>query len=250
MKLVLLASGRIAENIIQSPSLFPKIKRNLVGVVAPDNILELLGYLKNVRSLPLNVNEKQETKLTDLIENTNPDYILSIQYPWILSQNLIDFMSGRILNLHNAKLPDFRGHNSFSHEILNHETSHTTTLHWISAEVDRGRIVFTKEIDIFEDDTAFSLWKRSIGSCHSVLDEWFEYLEVNKRFPQGKPVPGGGFYFRKDISSLKKIPDGATQDMIDRWSRAFWFPPHEPAYMKFKENCFYVLPNSWIYKDL
>jgi len=250
MKLLLLASGPIAENIIENASFFSKIKFNLVGLVASDKIIDLVGYSENVKRLSLNTTEKQEAGLVDLIKNTNPDYILSIQYPWILSQNVIDLMSGRVLNLHNAKLPDFRGHNALSHEILNCETSHTTTLHWVSAEVDRGRIVFTKEIKIFENDTAFSLWKRSISSCRDVLEQWFEYLAENKCFPSGVPVKNGGRFFSKDISGFKKIPHGAGPDMIDRWSRAFCFPPHEPAYMEFEGKKIYVLPKSWIYKDL
>ena len=63
------------------------------------------------------------------------------------------------------------------------------------------------------------------------------------------PVKNGGTFFSKDISGLKKIPDGATPDLIDRWSRAFWFPPHEPAYIGFSSKKLYVLPDNWIYKN-
>ena len=56
----------------------------------------------------------------------------------------------KIINLHNAKLPDYRGHNSISHEILNGETKHTTTIHKIAKEVDRGEILLEKEIDCFK----------------------------------------------------------------------------------------------------
>lgn len=247
MKLVLLASGLIAENILKNPLLFSRLNKNLVGVVASDNIIDLFHHSKDIEILILNNSEKQEIDLINLITNTNPDYILSIQYPWILSKKIIDLMSGRVLNLHNARLPNYRGHNALSHEILNCEKNHTTTLHWISAEVDRGRTVFTKEIEIFDEDTAFSLWKRSISSCHDLLEEWFESLAKNRRFPTGTPVKNGGTFFSKNIAPLKRIPDDATPDVIDRWSRAFWFPPHEPAYMEFAGKKFYVLPDNWKY---
>ena len=249
MKFLLLASGAIAEDIIKCSSFSPKINSGLVGLVASNKIIELVGYSKNFKYLRLSDHEKNEDGLIDLIKETMPDYILSIQYPWILSKNVIDLMSGRVLNLHNAKLPDYRGHNSLSHVILNCETTHTTTLHWVSTEVDRGRTVFTKEIRVFDYDTAFSLWSRSLVSCHALLKLWFGYLAENNSFPVGVPVKNGGTFFSKDISGLKKIPDGATSDLIDRWSRAFWFPPHEPAYIGFSSKKLYVLPDNWIYKN-
>ena len=86
-------------------------------------------------------------------------------------------MSGKILNLHNAKLPDYRGHNSISFEILNREVEHTTTLHWVDIEVDRGKLVKSKSIKIEENDTAYSLWCRSLVSGIEILIDWFEDLK-------------------------------------------------------------------------
>ena len=185
--------------------------------------------------------------MIDLIRAVRPDYLLSIQYPWILPSNILRRVSDRVLNLHNAKLPDYRGHNSISHEILNEERIHISTLHWVAEEVDRGRIVKTREISIQSDDTAYSLWVRSVESALYLLETWFADLSCGLGFPSGVPVTSGGRYYRKEIAQNKQIPDAATPGIIDRWARAFWFPPHEPAYIRHEQRKLYVLPNTWSY---
>ena len=47
------------------------------------------------------------------------DLILSIQYNWVVATETIDLVKGRAFNLHNARLPDYKGYNSISHAIAN-----------------------------------------------------------------------------------------------------------------------------------
>ena len=49
-------------------------------------------------------------------------------------------MDGEIYNLHNAKLPEYRDHNTISHEILNEEKFHYSTIHKIDKNIDIGII--------------------------------------------------------------------------------------------------------------
>ena len=59
---------------------------------------------------------------------------MSIQYPYKISSEIIKIMRGNIFNIHNAKLPDYRGHNCLSGEILNNEKIHFTTFHKITED--------------------------------------------------------------------------------------------------------------------
>ena len=251
MKFALLASGRIAENFISDPRFEQTLKSNLCGVIASQSVVEdMTRRFSAAAEMPTyHIADKRlnEEQLTELIDAVRPDYLLSIQYPWILPSDILTGLCGRVVNLHNARLPDYRGHNSISHEILNNETVHTTTLHWVAAEVDRGRVVMTRDIPIHTDDTAYSLWTRSLESALILLEDWFLRLVDLRNFPEGEAVAAGGKYYSKDISLHKEIPAGSAIDVTDKWARAFWFPPHEPAYMYNGKAKLYVLPNTWQY---
>ena len=118
----------------------------------------------------------------------------------------------------------------------------------MSEEVDRGMIVKTKEINILSNDTAFSLWTRSVDSAVKLLADFFEMLGELQKIPEGVPVKDGGKYYSKNIASFKKVPEPSNPEMIEKWARAFCFPPHEPAYIEVNNEKVYVLPCSWIYK--
>ena len=251
MKFALLGAGRIAQSFVADSRFKQTIESNLSGVIAEKSVLDgLMMRFGRVASIPsYHIGDKRlnEEQLIDLIDSVQPDYLLSIQYPWILSADILNRVSGRVLNLHNARLPDYRGHNAISHEILNEETQHTTTLHWVAPEVDRGRVVMTRDISIQIGDTAYSLWTRSLKSALILLEDWFLRLADLESFPKGEAVAAGGKYYSKDISLHKEIPVGSPIDVTDKWARAFWFPPHEPAYMCNGKTKLYVLPKTWIY---
>jgi len=253
MNFILLSSGAISERFLTDARYRNLIKSNLIGLITSCDNLNLLHefdsqFYNQLPKYQISNKKTNEEQLSDLIINTKPDYVLSIQYPWILSSNILKQMGGYFLNFHNAKLPEYRGHNSISHEIINGETVHTSTLHWMGEEVDRGRIVRTREIDIRSDDTAYSLWSRSVDSALELLGEWFEILRQECTFPIGIPVEVGGFYYKKNIRPFKQIPPQSSLEQIDKWSRAFWFPPHEPAFFQQGIRKLYVLPNNWKYE--
>ena len=252
MKFIFLGSGKIAESFF-SNQLFEKyIKKGLVAIVGHKNLLEIsnqrYNFIKKDNLIEIGKKEVTENAIKKIIKKEKIDFVFSLQYPWILSEEFLELISYRVLNLHNASLPNYRGHNSISHEIINKETEHITTLHWVDKEVDRGKIFLTK-IPIRTNDTAYSLWLRSINSAHSLINDLFEH-ETQMIFKQEGILisDGGKFYSKNQIEKLKIIRNNANIEEIDRISRAFWFPPHEPAYFKNGNRKLYILPNSTLYK--
>jgi len=251
MKFVLLASGIIAEKFVTDNRFVELISNHLKAVIATEEILDLIQRkLENGRRSTYKIisdKKQNENDLHTIISECAPDFILSIQYPWIIPGTILNQVAGKVLNLHNAKIPEYRGHNSISHEILNEEKVHTTTLHWVAEEVDRGTIVKTRDIPIEKNDTAFSLWSKSVDSALVLLDEVFSQFAMDQKFPSGLPVGQGGRYYSKNIAPFKKVPSANHPEIISKWSRAFYFPPHEPAYIEHDGLKLYVLPDNWNY---
>lgn len=175
---------------------------------------------------------RNEKYVIDAITDANPDFILSVQYPWIISSDVLDLVSGKAFNIHNAKLPEYRGHGALSYEILNQDEIHVSTLHLMAQEVDRGYYVKTEETLIDIDDTAYSLWQKSIDCC-TRLFRWL-VIEGNWNLENcliKKIVGQGNYYSKKGLNETKLVPENACVETIRRYARAFHFPPHEPAYI-------------------
>lgn len=252
MRFLFVGSGKIAENCLKA--YFEGYSKNnvLVGIVGSAELIEL-GLNKNdshnqLKTILIDKELRKEEEVINLLEETKPDFVISVQYPWIFSSNVLLASGFKILNLHNAKLPDYRGHNSISHEILNGESHHTSSLHWMEAEVDRGVLAKSVQIEIFPDDTAYSLWLRSLDASVELFISFLKDANEIVSTKKGTPIISGGkYYSKKGIENLKKISASASIDDVDKIARAFCFPPHEPAYFDFNNKKLYVLPHSYKY---
>jgi len=233
MKYVFMGAGPIAKKCLEQ-YLNPENEAKLpVAIIADkDNLSIFKSSSPTIKLIEINSTDKKEDAIKIIFENFRPEFIVSVQYPWILPSSILSLVPNGAFNIHNAKLPDYRGHNALSYEILNGDKSHISTLHLMEPIVDRGNMVKSEEIDINEDDTAFSLWKRSIDSCVSLF-HWLVILKNYKNVKSlQKPIIGEGKYYRKhDIHAAKILPKDADQETLIRYARAFHFPPHEPAYV-------------------
>jgi methionyl-tRNA formyltransferase len=75
----------------------------------------------------------------------------SISAPWIFRQPFIDRFEGRLLNMHGARLPQYRGAASFSWQILRDEREGSMVIHQVDAGVDTGPIVKTRKFSYTKD---------------------------------------------------------------------------------------------------
>lgn len=250
MKYVFLGSGLIAKSCLEEVIRSGNECFLPCGIVSDETNLSLFDDRSMVKKIQLGDREKQH-EANRMIEEIDPDFIVSVQYPWILPSAILDIVPNRAFNIHNAKLPDYRGHNSLTYEILNRETTHTSTLHIMDQIVDRGRTVRTEVIKITSCDTAFSLWQRSAQSCITL----FNWLVIAQNYKlahvNSEPIVGSGTYYGKyQINSDKEIPPDSDIDTICRFSRAFYFPPHEPAYLMSGKMKIYVTPEFMAARSL
>ena len=110
-------------------------------------------------------------------------------------------------NLHNAKLPDYKGHNTCNHAILNNDRTYTSTFHYLAPEVDMGDIIFEEEIEVEENETAYSLYHKAIESGEKCFANLIRSLLEHKGLSR-RPIVGSGiFYPRNSIDKLREIKD-------------------------------------------
>ncbi|MFD2824987.1 phosphoribosylglycinamide formyltransferase [Leeuwenhoekiella polynyae] len=102
------------------------------------------------------------TQVLDLIKQTQPDLIVLAGFLWLFPQNIIEAYSGKIINIHPALLPDYGGKGMYGERVHKAvveagEKESGITIHQVTAEYDKGAILFQAKTQLEEGETAESL---------------------------------------------------------------------------------------------
>ena len=129
--------------------------------------------------------------LLEHLERADVDLVVLTGYMRILSGLFVEHYRHRILNIHPALLPAFRGMNAFQ-QALDHGVKWTgTTIHLVDEEVDHGPILYQMPVPVKDSDTFESLKARVQRA------EYEAYPMAIKKFIEGKPkVIGRRIFFR------------------------------------------------------
>ena len=84
----------------------------------------------------------------------------------ILTSWFVARWSGRLVNIHPALLPDFKGLDTHRRAIAAGAKSHGATVHFVVAELDAGPTIAQEAIDVRSDDTESALAKRVLEVEH------------------------------------------------------------------------------------
>ena len=135
---------------------------------------------------PCGINrEEYDQKLIDILDSAGVELVILSGYMRILSPQFVRHYKDRILNIHPALLPSFRGMDAFS-QALEYGVKWTgTTIHVVDEDVDHGPIVYQRPVPIREDDTHESLKARIQRA------EYRAYPRAIKMFIEGRPKIDG-----------------------------------------------------------
>jgi methionyl-tRNA formyltransferase len=196
-------------------------------------------------SIPVISNsEKNNASIIDAIKNFDINLVISVQHAWILPPEILNAVQYQALNLHLAKLPEYKGYNTYNHAILNDDTHYSVTLHWMTDEVDVGDIAFEKSFPITPTDTAKSLSTKASVEGYELFKLLIDQLDAGEPIPRKKMNGTSRFYGRKSLDAHREIEDLNNPSEIDKKSRAFYFPPYEPAYISYLDKKIFILPSD------
>ena len=161
-------------------------------------------------------NQTKNTKIINkYIKQKKIDVILSVQHKWIIDASTINLVKKNAFNLHNSKLPDYKGYNTLSHEIINRAKFHHITIHWLNKKVDAGDIAFTEKVKISNKETSYSLYLKSLKKVRPIISKFLKNL-INKKIPKIKQRKGrGNFYKKNSLEKYKKIKNKLTIRALD-----------------------------------
>lgn len=155
-----------------------------------------------------------------------PDMICSIYYRWIIKQDVIDAVKGRIFNLHPALLPKYRGCSSLTWAMINGEKECGFTYHYIDAGCDTGNIIIQKAVKIEDFDTQLTLYNRVMFES---MEYFLKAVHLVERGYEGEKQKGTATQYKRGCPLEGKIADSMDDEMKERFVRAMCYPPYPAA---------------------
>ena len=149
----------------------PIFNKAEIKVIISDN--KNSGILKKGRNYNLSTihlkkskdqtREEYDKNITNILEACDVDLVLCIGWMRILSEQFVNRWKNKCFNVHPSLLPLYAGgmDNDVHTEVLKDRCKETgCTIHEITNEVDKGKIILQLKCDVKEDDTPITLKNR------------------------------------------------------------------------------------------
>ncbi|CAK0765636.1 phosphoribosylglycinamide formyltransferase 1 [Gammaproteobacteria bacterium] len=117
-----------------------------------------------------------DTALAERIERYNPDLVLLAGFMRILTPPFVARFRGRMLNIHPALLPAFRGLHTHARALAARVKEHGASVHFVTEELDGGPVVLQARVPILSGDSEEDLAARVLAQEHLIYPKavsWF-----------------------------------------------------------------------------
>lgn len=146
----------------------------------------------------------------DIIAQT--DIVISVFYDKIIKEDFINKCK-KIINLHNAPLPKYRGVSPINWALKNKEKEHGVTIHEISPGIDDGKIISQIKYSIYpEFDEVKDVLQRSIIYGYSLFISTIPLLD--QIIPYEQDDNNSSYYSIKENKLLKERKNFTKKESV------------------------------------
>ncbi len=129
-----------------------------------------LAELSKKNNIPVYFPEDiNEEKWIQLLEEINPDLILSCYFRQMVKRPILDIPRLGAFNLHGSLLPKYRGRCPVNWQLLHGERESGVTLHYMVEKADAGDIVAQKSVEVDIKDNAVTLFKKLEDAAYEII---------------------------------------------------------------------------------
>lgn len=120
-----------------------------------------------------------EAIATELV-HAGCEYVVMAGYMRMVTDPILDAFPDRVLNLHPALLPSFKGAHAIRDAYEAGVKVTGVTVHFANAEYDKGPIVAQRAVEIAEDDTLDSLEEKIHAVEHVIYPEVLQLISEGR----------------------------------------------------------------------
>lgn len=129
-----------------------------------------------------------EAKIINHLEENKIDLIVLAGFMRLLGVDLIKRYKGRILNIHPALLPSFKGAEGINDAFTYGVKVTGVTVHFVDEEMDHGPIILQEAVKINEEDTLESLEKKIHQVEHKLYPQAIRLVVEDRLKIEGRKV--------------------------------------------------------------
>lgn len=131
--------------------------------------------------------EEFERSLQRLLEIHRVDLLCLAGFMRLLTPWFVNQWTGRIINIHPALLPSYRGLHTHERALQDGVKIHGCTVHHVVAEMDAGSIVAQAAVPVLDGDTATTLGARVLRQEHRLYPHALRLVIEGQ--PRGDEAP-------------------------------------------------------------
>lgn len=155
------------------------------------------GELARANSLPVYTPEKIGPEEIAQVAALRPAIIHSFYYRNLLPAALIALAPMGAYNLHGSLLPKYRGRAPVNWMLANGEREAGATLHHMVARADAGDIVAQRAVEITDDDTALTLYRKIVPIGASLIREYHPLIASGAAPRRVQDLTQGSYFGRR-----------------------------------------------------
>ncbi len=133
-----------------------------------------------------------ENRIREILTERKTDFICLAGFMQILSSQFCADFSEKILNIHPSLLPAFRGLDTHARAIAAGVKFSGCSVHYVTAGIDKGKIIAQAAVKVSFSDTEESLAKKILRAEHII------YPAALRAVIEGKNTESLGYYFPEE----------------------------------------------------
>lgn len=233
LSICLLISGNLGYSLLKYLSSKTSVKIHSVFTDKKSDVLQAFCSDNKIYCFVGNPRNNKSESFRNNIKD-KPDIVLSINYLFLIENDLITYPKSYAINVHGSLLPKYRGRTPHVWAIINNEKETGITAHIITTECDKGDIIAQKVIPITKEDTGGSILEKYKESYPLLIDEVISKVQSGN-VETKKQDESKATYYPKRTPDDGEIDWNWQKERIYNWVRAM-APPDYPGAFFFYEG--------------
>lgn len=229
MKIALLVSGNLG--FLALKHLY--LNYELVFVMTNNDSIEIIEFVKS-NKINYFIGNPRTEGANEFYSNKEIDVLISINYLFLINENLINRPKLLSFNIHGSLLPKYRGRTPHVWAIINNEKYTGITAHIIDNGCDTGDIIDQKIIGISDVDTGGTILEK-FSAEYILMVESVLYKIKNNKIIRTKQNENEASYFGVRTPEDGLIDWSWQKERIYNWVRALSYP-YPGAYSYYDNN--------------
>ena len=197
-----------------------------------------LGACATARGIPV-------LSQAELSENHVADFVVSYMFRNRVKPETLSLAGRAAVNFHAGPLPEFGGWAFYSVAILEDVREYGCTCHYMDNGFDTGPLFKVRRFPIDACcETAYSLEQKAQAEMVRLFVDFCDIAESGEALPcEPQHKQSMRYLTREEFDALKKIPAAADRATIERYARAFWYPPYTCAQITAGNHLVEIVPS-------